>query len=210
MRTRLVAGSVVAIVAVTIGPFATSVADAGSAPSAALLGRLNPVWPKNAAREEAAFVADINAVRASRGLPALRVRADLTRRARLWATTMAAAQRIRHSRLSAGVTANWHKLGENVGMGPSERLLHAAFIASGSHFANLVDPAFKYVGVGVVAADDLLFVSELFMQPRSITSGRAAGLSRRRTAATLIQRVQPQPALRVSTGKPCVLLRPLS
>ena len=164
MRTRLAAGSVVAIVAVTIGTFTTGVADAGSVPSAALMGRLNPVWPRNAAREEAAFVADINALRASRGLPALKVRSDLTRKARQWAISMTAAKRIRHSRLRAGVAANWHKLGENVGVGPSELLLHTAFIASGSHFANLVDPAFRYVGVGVVVADNNLFVSEVFMQ----------------------------------------------
>lgn len=131
-----------------------------AAPTTALAGQGG-----GAAREEAAFVADINALRTRRGLPALRVRSNLTRKARQWASTMAAARRIRHSRLPSGVTDNWHKLGENVGVGPSRRLLHAGFIASDSHFANLIDPAFKYVGVGVVVADGLLFVSEVFMQP---------------------------------------------
>jgi uncharacterized protein YkwD len=136
-------------------------------------GRVNHAWPSDAAREEAAFVADINALRASRGLPTLQVRANLVGKARGWAGTMAGAQKIWHSRLSAGVGARWQKLGENVGRGPSERLLQAAFIASPTHFANLVDPAFTNIGVGVVAAGGTLFVSQVFMRPASLTSGGA-------------------------------------
>jgi uncharacterized protein YkwD len=94
------------------------------------------------------------------------MRSNLTRKARRWAATMSAAHRIWHSRLPAGVTGNWEKVGENVGMGSSEQMLHAAFVQSPHHLENLVGPEFKYIGVGVVvAADGILFVSQMFMQP---------------------------------------------
>jgi uncharacterized protein YkwD len=121
-------------------------------------------WWGDAARTEAAFVADINSLRTNRGLPVLEVRAGLVRKARSWAATMARGKRIWHSKLSFGITNDWRKLGENVGMGGSEPTLHAAFVASPRHFENLIDPAFRYVGVGVVHAGGVVFVSQVFMQ----------------------------------------------
>jgi len=124
--------------------------------------------PGGAASQEAAFVADINALRASRGLPVLTVDANLVGKARSWAATMASARRIWHSKVPAGISASWRKLGENVGMGISESSLHAAFRASPRHYENLVDPAFTSVGIGVVDTGALLFVSEVFMQPEPV------------------------------------------
>jgi hypothetical protein len=77
---------------------------------------------------------------------------------------MAAAGRIWHSTLSDGITADWQKLGENVGMGGSVEGLHNAFVASPKHYDNLVDPAFTYVGIGVVTVDGTVYVSEMFMK----------------------------------------------
>src|SRR5438093_4007680 len=99
--------------------------------------------------DEAQFVARINSLRTSQGLSALQVHPQLVSKARAWAQTMAAAGRIWHSTLSDGVTADWLKLGENVGMGSSVEGLHDAFVASPHHYENLVDPAFNYVGIGV-------------------------------------------------------------
>ncbi len=114
--------------------------------------------------DEAAFVAKINDLRSSKGLPPLQVNANLVAKARDWSAGMAAAGRIWHSTLSDGVTENWRKLGENVGMGKSVDRLHAEFMALPRHYENLVDPAFGYVGVGVVVNGDTIYVSEVFMQ----------------------------------------------
>ncbi len=114
--------------------------------------------------DEAAFVVKINELRASKGLPGLTVHPNLVDKARAWAGTMAAAGRIWHSTLSDGITADWRKLGENVGMGGSVQPLHEAFIASPKHYANLVDPEFNYVGIGVAYAGGTLFVTESFMK----------------------------------------------
>ena len=115
--------------------------------------------------DEASFVAKINDLRISKGLPALEVNANLVAKARGWAAGMAAAGRIWHSTLSDGITADWQKLGENVGMGGSVDGLHAAFVASPHHYENLVDPDFGYVGIGIVmSSSGTMFVSEMFMK----------------------------------------------
>ncbi len=114
--------------------------------------------------DEAAFVARINELRASKGLAALQVHPNLVDKARGWAATMADAGRIWHSTLSDGITADWAKLGENVGMGGSVQSLHDAFVASPKHYANLVDPDFGYIGIGVVYSGGTIFVSEMFMK----------------------------------------------
>ncbi|HET9770456.1 MAG TPA: CAP domain-containing protein [Acidimicrobiia bacterium] len=114
--------------------------------------------------DEAAFVTKINQLRASKGLPALVVHENLVAKARSWAAGMAAAGKIWHSTLSDGITADWKKLGENVGMGGSVDGLHAAFVASPGHYANLVDPNFGHVGIGIVMSGKTIFVAEMFMQ----------------------------------------------
>jgi len=117
--------------------------------------------------DEASFVAHINDLRTSKGLPALRVNPALTGKARAWAQTMAARNTIWHSVLSDGLPADWHKLGENVGMGATVDGLHSAFVNSPGHYRNLVDPAFDSIGVGVVRGGGTLFVAEMFMQTRA-------------------------------------------
>ena len=118
----------------------------------------------DAGSDEALFVAKINDLRASKGLGPLQVNANLVAKAREWSARMAAAGRIWHSTLSDGITEDWRKLGENVGMGGSVDGLHKAFVNSPHHYENLVDPAFTHVGIGIVMGGNTIFVSEVFMQ----------------------------------------------
>lgn len=128
---------------------------------------------------EADFVARTNSLRATQGLPPLEVDGMLTAKARAWAQTMADAHHISHSQLSDGVSADWRRLGENVGTGPSVDAIHTALVHSPEHYRNLMDPGFRYVGVGVVSINGMIFVSEVFMelasQPAPSTSASAAG-----------------------------------
>jgi hypothetical protein len=114
--------------------------------------------------DEASFVAKINDLRVSKGLPILVVNDNLVAKARSWAAGMAAAGRIWHSTLSDGITADWQKLGENVGMGGSVDGLHAAFVASPHHYENLVDPDFSTVGIGIAMNGSTIYVAEEFME----------------------------------------------
>lgn len=116
------------------------------------------------AEDEAGFVARINGLRSSQGLGALQVDGELTGIARNWAGQMADAGAISHNpSFSSQVTASWRKLGENVGKGGTVAELHDAFVASPGHYANLVDPEFTHIGVGVVVRDGVIYTSHQFM-----------------------------------------------
>lgn len=148
MRLRhLLVGVVMAMAAVLVVPLAAP-AGAGVDPQAA----------------ESAFVGKINALRASKGLDTLAVDGELTTIARRWAARMAAAGDISHNRnFQNEVSADWVKLGENVGMGPEIEKLHRAFVASPTHYKNLVDGDYTRVGVGVVVtADGTIFTAHQF------------------------------------------------
>src|SRR5437870_617780 len=87
--------------------------------TATLLGLANPA-PASAADAgaEAAFVARINGIRASKGLGPVQVYGELVGIARDWTDQMAANGGISHNpNYAASVSANWSKLGENVGVG---------------------------------------------------------------------------------------------
>jgi hypothetical protein len=113
------------------------------------------------------FIARTNALRSSKGLAPLSVNGTLTAKASAWAEHMAAVNAISHSNLPDGAPSDWKRLGENVGRGPTVDAIHTALVASPEHYANLTDPGFQSIGVGVVNANGTLFVSEVFMESAS-------------------------------------------
>ena len=134
---------------------------------------------------EAAFVAKINALRASKGLGPLAVHGELVGIARNWAQSMANAGQISHNpNFPNQVTADWRKLGENVGRGGDVDSLFQAFVNSPAHYANLVDGAFNQVGVGVIVkTDGTIFTSHQFMQLGAAGSAPAPAPAPKATAA---------------------------
>ncbi len=107
--------------------------------------------------DEAQFVAMINEVRASEGLGTLEIDLELRTEARVWADQLRQDDELSHaSDLSVGITSYWLKLGENVGVAPQDQIeaLFDAFVASPDHYANLIDPDFTTVGIGVTYGDD--------------------------------------------------------
>lgn len=118
---------------------------------------------------EADFLARINSLRATKGLPALALHSNLVAKADDWARVMAAEIRIWHSRVPDNIVADWKKLGENVGTGGSVGAIHDAFVDSPAHYRNLMDGDFTYIGVGVALSGATVFVAEVFMQLRAGT-----------------------------------------
>ena len=115
-------------------------------------------------QQESEFVDRINALRTSKGLVALQVDDDLTTQARIWASTMRDQGHIFHSQnLADGISANWEKLGENVGVGGTVDALFNAFVASPKHYENLVDPAYRFIGIGVVWDGTNMYTAHRFM-----------------------------------------------
>jgi len=133
---------------------------------AVLFALANPA-PASAADSsaEAQFVAQINSIRSSHGLAPLAVYGELHSVARSWTDQMVANGGISHNpNLAGDVSANWTKLGENVGEGSSVSSLMQAFVASPAHYKNIVDPAYNYIGVGVsYDANGRMFTTHDFM-----------------------------------------------
>lgn len=111
------------------------------------------------------FISRTNALRASKGLPALVTDSRLTSIAQQWASHMAATATLSHNgNLQNELPSDWIKYGENVGDGPSVDSIQQAFVNSPHHYANLVDPDFRSIGVAVVIdGRGVLWVVEDFM-----------------------------------------------
>ncbi len=125
--------------------------------------------------DEAAFVNKLNGLRASKGLRPLGVHGGLVNMARGWSSHMASVGSISHNpNMAAQAPANWARLGENVGMGPSVDSLHNAFVASASHYANMVNGHYDSVGVGVVQSGSTMFVTFNFMATQAAPAPAAA------------------------------------
>jgi hypothetical protein len=113
---------------------------------------------------EIQFVDLINSERTSRGLNPLATHSDLVAGARYQADAIGDAGYLFHNADLGAVTSGWKKIGENVGYGGTVSGLHAAFMNSTGHRANILDPAYTHVGLGVVVEGSTIWVAELFMQ----------------------------------------------
>ena len=112
---------------------------------------------------EAQFVSLLNDLRVSRGLPPLSVDDELTAAARQWSDTMRLNGGIFHTAdQSAGISQPWVLLGENVGTGPNVTEVFDAFVASPTHYANLTNPDFDYIGIGVIWDGPRLWTTQRF------------------------------------------------
>jgi len=139
-------------------------------------------------------LARINALRTSRGLVPLVLDANLSDLARSWAEQLAAEQTLRHAGdLSVGVSSSWTKLGENLGRGPSTEAVFAAFVSSPAHYANLVDPAFTHVGIGVVWVGATQYTVHRFMAASSEATPPAVTARPTVTAAAGTTTAAPDP-----------------
>lgn len=198
---RLLLATIVAVLATLLPLGSVGGAAAGAAP--------DPV------AAEADFVARINALRAAKGLAPLTVHGELVDLGRRWSTTMADADRIWHNPdLTTSVAADWRKLGENVGVGMSVGKLFDAFVASPSHYENLVEPEFTHVGVGVVIGrDGALFTAHQFMtlaaSPAPSPAAPAPAPTPRPAPAPAAAAPAPRPARPATPARITVVLEQL-
>ena len=109
--------------------------------------------PRDPGADEACFVQQTNATRASKGLSILPVSGSLASEARTHTQAMASSNSLYHSTADQ-YPGNWIGLGENVGVGPTCNDVQQAFLASPHHYENIVDPKWTSIGVGVVPNSD--------------------------------------------------------
>lgn len=132
-----------------------------------LLGLL---WPVVTARPAAARTGAsiavarlLNQERVAHGLPPLHVRDRLNQVAHQQAERMADRATLFHNpHLAADVPGRWRWVGENVGVGPDVRTVHAAFVESPGHRANMLDRDFDDVGTAAVRRGDRVWVVQVF------------------------------------------------
>ncbi|WP_162248101.1 peptidoglycan-binding protein [Angustibacter sp. Root456] len=139
---------------------------------------------------ERAFVRSINSSRHASHRAQLRGSGALTAVARRWAQSMARSNRLAHNPRVASQVRSWRYLGENVGVGGSERSLHSAFMHSAPHRANVVSSRYTGVGVGVAYGHGRMWVVEVFARPavRAKRPARTIGYGARGTTVKKIQR----------------------
>jgi len=117
--------------------------------------------------EELAFYGLVNEARAAHGLGPLQYDPALSAAAADWAAVMAGTGVLAHdpdlvANIDAAVGPDWTYYGGNVGMGGDVAGLHAAFMASGTHAANVLGP-YDRVGVGVVWSGSTMWVNFIFL-----------------------------------------------
>ena len=103
----------------------------------------------------------INQVRAGLGVPALAVNGSLTTYARNWSVYMA-DDHWGHSQIGA-LLGPWSTVGENIAYGWSVTSMHNMLVASEGHYANLTNPSFTHIGVGVwIEASGQIWTTHVF------------------------------------------------
>lgn len=145
--------------------------------------------------EEAQLTRLLNEERLARGLPALGPNDGLRTIARRHSQRMMVEGTIFHSTtLRQEVEAifpNWASIGENVGVSPGVSSVHSAFMNSPGHRANILDPDWGYLGIGMVSGGSRMFSTQNFLQLQAgatrplPTATRVAGGDRFATAAAL-------------------------
>jgi uncharacterized protein YkwD len=177
----------------------------------AAIGTASPAQASNAG----SFIAQINADRSRAGRAPFVHRADLAGLALTHSQTMAAKNSLYHNPNLTKQVANWQAVGENVGMGGNTRVLHAAFMNSPAHRANILDRDFTEIGLGVIVdARGVMWVTEVFRRPlrvasrtpaRAVAATSSAGTTTRPATASRLVAKRPatpnRPAVRWATAR---------
>ena len=104
----------------------------------------------------------VNGVRARSGAAPLARSTELDVKAAAHAQALAANGTLYHSKLAAGVSDGWKALGENVAYGSSVESAQQNLEASAPHLANMVNPAFTEIGIGVRTVNGMTYVVQVF------------------------------------------------
>jgi len=134
------------------------------APVGALVWLIASASPASARpSDEGDLVARIRQTRAAKKIRTLSVRSALVRLAEKHSAEMAARGAIFHTASLATSVDGWSYLGENVAAGVSIDEIHQAFMRSPLHRSNILEPRYDVVGVGVVRAKGVVYVTEIFV-----------------------------------------------
>src|SRR5688572_17849900 len=103
--------------------------------------------------QEADAFARTNAIREAKAVAKLGWNEAAYKKAVDWSNHMADEGRLSHSNLAEGIPSGWRRLGENVAYAGSVEQAMAALAGSAPHMANMLNPGFTSVAIGVVERD---------------------------------------------------------
>ncbi len=142
--------------AAVIAAFAATAAPAAGASAASC--------PATEPASSASVIRQLAGLRASLGLPALRVRTPITRPARSHSADMASTGRLWHDDLARWASGS--AAAQNVASGSNARMAFAAMVQSRPHRLAMLNRRFRYVGVGAVrGCDGMLMVTVNLLGP---------------------------------------------
>ena len=113
--------------------------------------------------QEADAFSRTNDIRTRRGVAPLAWNEGAYDKAVAWSNHMADEGQLSHSKLADGVPAGWRHLGENVVRARTVEEAMAALAASAPHLANMVNPEFTSIAIGIVERDGLVWVTQVFV-----------------------------------------------
>lgn len=108
------------------------------------------------------------------GRPTLTENPKVTKVARAHSLEMAGQMTIYHNEKLATELPPFKAAGENVGMGSDCASVAEAFRNSPGHYANIVDPDYTQMGVGVYRNGDTIYVTEDFINPKVTAPPRSS------------------------------------
>jgi len=121
----------------------------------------------------------VNKARRDAGLPSLKRNVGLERIAQSHAVEMSKLRYAAHRSPTTGMISDrankagikWQRIGENVALNQSALAAHISLMESPAHRANVLNPHFTHLGIGVVFADDghghrLVYLVENYMTER--------------------------------------------
>ena len=183
LRTSQVAVTLVLLVSIAaVAPSSQLAADDGSASSVKESGQAVTLMPASATSPDIPFsdydpqservLLDLaNQARRQIGAPPLTLDSGMSRAARAHAEAMLAARQLSHQlagepslpqRLAAETHAQLDQEGENVALDFDAEKGHQHLMLSPPHRANLLNPAYNVVGLGVVRSGDRLYIVQDF------------------------------------------------
>lgn len=151
-----------------------------AAPSVSTVGTSQPATPYSGTPNSAPSTVDatllslLNRERTSRGLAPLQLDASLAAVARTKSQEMAGVGYFSHTSPTYGSPQQmlsrygiaYSAFAENIARGTSAANIHASWMASPGHRANILNPAFTRIGIGVAQSGSGMYsATQLFIRP---------------------------------------------
>jgi uncharacterized protein YkwD len=126
-------------------------------------GMPSPADAGNVARRDTTLRL-LNQTRRNHGLPVFRLNVNLSQYAWRHSKRMAERNRCYHTANLYDVVRTYSPStwGENVGAAGTLRRIRTLWMGSGGHRANILNPRFRRIGIGVVKARGFLWVTTIF------------------------------------------------